>query len=245
MAYLSCENLNIGYDGISVAEGLSFQISAGECLVVLGENGAGKSTLVRTILHLIPALSGELAIGDGLGKNEIGYLPQTSGFQKDFPASVEEIVLSGTLSKHPFLPVYGKEQRKSARDNMILMNVYEMRKKSFRTLSGGQKQRVLLARALCATERLLLLDEPVSGLDPKVTAEFYQMTRKLVDRGVAVIMVSHDLHSALEIATHVLHIGSRKQLFYGTREAYLASDLRKFFEQDLSEKLSEGEGGTV
>ncbi|MBO4389248.1 MAG: metal ABC transporter ATP-binding protein [Lachnospiraceae bacterium] len=231
MAYLTCKDLNIGYEGTPVAEGLSFSVSAGECLVVLGENGAGKSTLVRTLLRLIRPLSGEMLTGDDLGKNEIGYLPQQTEFQRDFPASVEEIVLSGTLPKHPFSPFYGKEQRQTAKANMMLMNVYDMRKKSFRNLSGGQKQRVLLARALCATERLLLLDEPVSGLDPKVTAEFYQLTSDLVKNGIAVIMVSHDLHSALEIATHVLHIGSRKQLFYGTREEYLASGLGKTFEE--------------
>lgn len=228
MAYINCEDLTLGYDGIPVAEHIHFEVNKGDYLCVVGENGAGKSTLIKTLLHLMSPLSGELVTGDGLMPYEIGYLPQQTVVQRDFPASVGEIVLSGTLSKCGNRPFYSTEEKELARKNMEKMNVYDLRKKCYRNLSGGQQQRVLLARALCATTKLLLLDEPVTGLDPKVTMEFYEMIKDLNKEGITVIMVSHDISATVAYASHILHI-DKENSFFGTKEEYLKSDKGKLF----------------
>ena len=228
MAYISCENLTLGYEGKAVTKQLSFEVNEGDYLCIVGENGAGKSTLMKTLLHLMPPLEGELQYGDGLMPYEIGYLPQQTVVQKDFPASVWEIVLSGNLAKCGARPFYGKEEKQTAKENMERMSIWDLRKKCYRNLSGGQQQRVLLARALCATTKLLLLDEPVSGLDPKVTAEFYSLIKELNQSGITIIMVSHDIQAATSYASHILHVG-KKQMFFGKTEDYMASDAWKVF----------------
>ena len=220
MAQLTCRELSVGYDGKAVVQHLNFEVFAGDCLCIVGENGSGKSTLMKTLLGLQPPVGGRIVTGDGLRKNEIGYLPQQTAAQKDFPASVREIVLSGCQGRCGSRPFYNKEEKKLAADAMEKMQVAPLAKRCYRTLSGGQQQRVLLARALCATRKMLLLDEPVSGLDPKVTAELYALIQKLNDEdGITVVMISHDLSAALQYASHILHIGDR--VFFGTKAAYL------------------------
>lgn len=219
MAYIKCENLTLGYDGVPVTEAVSFEVGKGDYLCIIGENGAGKSTLVKTLLNLIKPLSGSIRMGDGLKQEEIGYLPQQNSMQKDFPAAVAEIVLSGTLNTVGFRPFYGKAQKALADDCMKKLGVYQYKNKSFRRLSGGQQQRVLLARALCAADKLILMDEPVAGLDPKVTVEFYDMIQELNQNGITIIMVTHDIAAAEEYASHILHLG-REELFFGTIEEY-------------------------
>ena len=220
MAQLTCQNLCVGYDGKSVLQDLSFQVFAGDYLCIVGENGSGKSTLMKTILGLQMPVSGRILMGDGLRKNEIGYLPQQTVVQKDFPASVREIVLSGCQGRCGSRPFYNREEKKMAADAMEKMQIAPLAKRCYRTLSGGQQQRVLLSRALCATRKMLLLDEPVSGLDPKVTAEMYALIQKLnYEDGITVVMISHDLNAALQYASHILHIGDR--VFFGTKAAYL------------------------
>ena len=220
MAQLTCQKLCVVYDGKFVLQDLSFQVFAGDYLCIVGENGSGKSTLMKTILGLQPPISGRILTGDGLRKNEIGYLPQQTVVQKDFPASVREIVLSGCQGRCGSRPFYNREEKKLAADAMEKMQVAPLAKRCYRTLSGGQQQRVLLARALCATQKMLLLDEPVSGLDPKVTAEMYALIQKLnYEDGITVVMISHDLNAALQYASHILHIGDT--VFFGTKAAYL------------------------
>ena len=220
MAQLTCQNLCVGYDGKPVLQDLSFQVFAGDHLCVVGENGSGKSTLMKTILGLQPPISGRILTGDGLRKNEIGYLPQQTIVQKDFPASVREIVLSGCQGRCGSRPFYNKEEKQLALDAMDKMQITQLAKRCYRELSGGQQQRVLLARALCATQKMLLLDEPVSGLDPKVTAEMYALIEKLnCEDGITVIMISHDIAAAVQYASHILHIGDT--VFFGTKDAYL------------------------
>ena len=220
MAQLTCQNLCVGYDGKPVLQDLSFQVFAGDYLCVVGENGSGKSTLMKTILGLQPPISGRILTGDGLRKNEIGYLPQQTMVQKDFPASVREIVLSGCQGRSGSRPFYNKEEKQLALDAMDKMQITQLAKRCYRELSGGQQQRVLLARALCATQKMLLLDEPVSGLDPKVTAEMYALIEKLnCEDGITVIMISHDIAAAVQYASHILHIGDT--VFFGTKDAYL------------------------
>ena len=220
MAQLTCQRLCVGYDGKSVLQDLSFQVFAGDYLCIVGENGSGKSTLMKTILGLQTPISGRILTGDGLRKNEIGYLPQQTVVQKDFPAAVREIVLSGCQGRCGSRPFYNKEEKKLAADAMGKMQIAPLAKRCYRTLSGGQQQRVLLARALCATQKMLLLDEPVSGLDPKVTAEMYALIQKLnYEDGITVVMISHDLNAALQYASHILHIGDA--VFFGTKAAYL------------------------
>ena len=229
MAYMSCKNLVLGYDGRAVTRDLTFEVNKGDYLCIVGENGAGKSTLIKTLLGLMEPLEGSITTDEGLKTYEIGYLPQQTVVQRDFPASVWEIVLSGTLAKCGRRPFYSRQEKKDAEKKKKKMSIWELRKKCYRNLSGGQQQRVLLARALCATTKLLLLDEPVSGLDPKVTTEFYQLVEGLNKEGITIIMVSHDIHAAVQYANYILHI-NQKQFFFGEKEAYLKSEEWKLFQ---------------
>lgn len=229
MAQLTCQNLTVGYDGRAVLQGLNFEVNAGNYLCIVGENGSGKSTLMKTILGLQAPISGRILTGDGLRKNEIGYLPQQTQAQKDFPASVREIVLSGCQGRCGRRPFYSKEEKRLAEENIGKMGIGSLTKRCYRELSGGQQQRVLLARALCATRKMLLLDEPVSGLDPRVTAEMYELIERLNrEEGITVIMISHDISAALRYASHILHIGD--SVFFGTKADYLQSPQGKVFD---------------
>ncbi|MEA4921020.1 MAG: ABC transporter ATP-binding protein [Clostridiaceae bacterium] len=229
MALLTAQNVALGYDGNIIAENLTFSVNSGDYLCIVGENGSGKSTLIKAILGLKPPISGSVCIGDGLKPNEIGYLPQQTEVQKDFPASVREVVLSGCLNRCGLRPFYNKEEKRLAEDNMKRLGIEDLSRHSYRELSGGQQQRVLLARALCATRSMLLLDEPVTGLDPMVSAGMYSLIHDLNhDDGLTVIMVSHDIRSAVKYASHILHL-SREPLFFGTTEDYLKSGVGKIF----------------
>ena len=213
MAQLKCENLKLGYNSKVVAENISFEVNKGDYLCIVGENGSGKSTLMKTLLHLIKPLSGTIETGDGVLADEIGYLPQQTEVQRDFPASVKEIVLSGCQSRCGRRPFYNKAEKQLALDAIDKMGISNLAKKCYRELSGGQQQRTLLARAFCATQKMLLLDEPVTGLDPIATEEMYSLIKNLNDNGITIIMISHDVDAALKYATHVLHIG--KEVFFG------------------------------
>ena len=226
MSYIKCKDLSVGYDGNIVSQGINFNLEAGNYLCIVGENGAGKSTLMKTLLGLIPKLSGEIEYGEDLSKSDIGYLPQQTLLQKDFPASVREIVLSGHIGKGSLH--YSRIQKQIARESMEYMSISNLANKCYMDLSGGQKQRVLLARALCATSKLILLDEPVTGLDPKVTTDFYNLVKKLNDDGISIIMVSHDIDSSIKYASHILHI-AEKQLFFGETKDYIDSQAYKIF----------------
>jgi zinc transport system ATP-binding protein len=234
-AQMVCKNASLGYEGDIVAKDLNFTISKGDYLCILGENGSGKSTLIKAILGLKPQVSGEIEWCGDVRKNEIGYLPQQTVIQKDFPASVREIVLSGSLAKCGLRPFYNRKEKELADTTMKQLEIDKLGKRCYRELSGGQQQRVLLARALCATRKMLLLDEPVTGLDPKAQNELYELIAKLNREGITIIMVSHDVASAVKYATHILHIGGRKQLFFGKTEDYLKSGAGKLFIE--SEKI--------
>lgn len=235
MSYITCKDLVLGYDGRVVSKGINFEVNAGDYLCIVGENGAGKSTLMKTILKLNNPMEGKVLYGDGLTRKELGYLPQQTVVQKDFPASVYEIVLSGNLSRIGWRPFYGAKEKARAKDAMTKLDVWELRDRCYRNLSGGQQQRVLLSRALVATEKLLLLDEPVSGLDPKVTMEMYSIIQNLNQEGLTVIMISHDISMAVRYASHILHLG-RKQLFFGKREDYLESEAWEMFGKVVEEE---------
>lgn len=231
MALLTGIDLSLGYDKHEIVSRLNFSVNAGDYLCILGENGSGKSTLMKTVLGLQPLLSGEIVMGDGLKQNEIGYLPQQTIVQKDFPASVLEIVLSGCNNQMGFRPFYTKKEKQTAMENIEKMGLLPLINRCYRELSGGQQQRVLLARALCATRKLILLDEPVSGLDPKVTEEMYRLISKInKDNGITVIMISHDVAAALQYADHILHIGNK--IFFGTKQEYLQNGLSHRFTKD-------------
>lgn len=229
MTQLTCQNLSVGYDGKAVLRDLNFTVRAGDYLCIVGENGSGKSTLMKTILGLLPPVGGSLAAGHGLRKNTIGYLPQQTDVQKDFPASVREIVLSGCQARCGLRPFYRRAEKQLAADAMEKMHITPLAKRCYRELSGGQQQRVLLARALCAADRLLILDEPVTGLDPAATQDLYKTLRYLNEKEkMAVIMVTHDMRGALREARTILHIG-RDGWFFGTVAEYLASPAGKRF----------------
>lgn len=229
MALITCRDVSLGYDGKTVIEGLNFTVNSGDYLCIVGENGSGKSTLMKALLRLKAPLSGEISMGEGLKQTDIGYLPQQTVVQKDFPASVYEIVLSGCQRLLGMRPFFGRRERAMATSCMQKMGIENLSGKCYRELSGGQQQRVLLARALCATQKVLLLDEPVTGLDPKVTAEMYALIERLNrEEGITVIMVSHDIATAVKYASHILHVGN-SPLFFGTKEEYLRSDVGKSF----------------
>ncbi len=237
MAQLICNDVTLGYEGKVITEHLNFQVNAGDYLCIVGENGAGKSTLIKALLGLKAPMSGKISTGEGLKSTEIGYLPQQTLVQKDFPASVKEIVLSGLLNKCGLRPFYSKEQKEFAKKQMERMNISDLSKRCYRELSGGQQQRVLLARALCAAGKMLLLDEPVAGLDPKVTKEMYELINKLNrEDGITVIMVSHDIAAAVKYASHILHI-SHTPLFFGTKEDYIKTDIGRSFTESTGGEL--------
>ena len=239
MSQLICENVTLGYEGKVVTENLNFTVNQGDYLCIVGENGSGKSTLIKALLQLKTPLQGIVSTGDGLNENEIGYLPQQTIVQKDFPASVKEIVLSGCLNRCGIRPFFNKEERSFATENMEKLGITNLANRCYRELSGGQQQRVLLARALCATRKMLLLDEPVAGLDPKVTQEMYDLIASLNrDDGITIIMVSHDICAAIKYATHVLHVGY-KPLFFGTKEDYVKSDIGKAFTNMIGDQKYE------
>ncbi len=228
MPILSCKNVTIAYDRHVAVENVSFSMEEGEYLCIAGENGSGKSTLLKGILGLLPVKSGEIAFS-GVQQKEIGYLPQQTVIQKDFPASVDEVVLSGCLGRMGIRPFYSKKEGDIALENMRNLGIDTLMKKSYRDLSGGQQQRVLLARALCATGKLLLLDEPAAGLDPLVTAELYQLIGHLHQKhGITVIMVTHDVQNAVQSADLLLHMDTTAR-FFGPAEEYAKSEIGKRF----------------
>lgn len=209
MYQLRCKDLCVGYETRPVLKNLNLDICAGEYLCIVGENGSGKSTFMKTVLGLIPPVAGSISYGDGLKKNEIGYLPQQTVIQKDFPASVKEVVLSGCLGRSSGGFFYGREEKQRASQAMEKMQISDLAKRCYRELSGGQQQRVLLARALCATRKMLFLDEPVSGLDPETTREMYRLIEKLNrEEQITVIMISHDIEAAQTYASHILDMKS-------------------------------------
>lgn len=219
MAQLTCRGLTLGYDGKVVAEGIDFSVNKGDYLFILGENGSGKSTLAKAILHLNKPLAGQILFGDGLKRNQIGYLPQQTPAQRDFPAAVKEIVLSGGLNRGGLFPFYSKAEQARAKELMKKLDILPLAEQCYRELSGGQQQRVLLARALMATGSLLLLDEPAAGLDPNATAELYALIHRINQEGITVLMISHDLEAAKKYAGAVLHVGKETE-FFPSFEAY-------------------------
>lgn len=228
MSLIRCENISLSYENNTVLTDLSFEVNSGDYLCIVGENGSGKSTLVKALLSLKGVSGGTITFGDGLKQKEIGYLPQQTSAQKDFPANVCEVVLSGCLNSHNLKPFYSKADKARAQQNLEKLGIAEYKYRSYSELSGGQQQRVLLARALCATTKLILLDEPVSGLDPMVTHEMYQLFKQINDEGITIIMVSHDIESAIKYSSHILHLHN-KPLFFGKTEDYAGSSIGKQF----------------
>ncbi len=224
MSLIACKDLCLAYDGKIAVEDLTFTVESGDYLCIVGENGSGKSTLIKALLGLKKPRSGSIVYGDGLRRTELGYLPQQTPAQKDFPASVWEVVLSGCRAA----PFYPAAEKKRAAQNLEKLGLTELKNACYRELSGGQQQRVLLARALCATRKLLLLDEPVTGLDPVISAELYRIIQGLNDEGVTIIMVSHDVDCAIERARTILHL-RRVPLFFGPAESYAASEIGRSF----------------
>lgn len=229
MPILTAKDLSLGYESVIVAKDINFTVNEGDYLCIVGENGSGKSTLMKTLLGLNEPAKGQILVEDGFTKKDIGYLPQQTQVQKDFPASVWEIVLSGCQGSMGNRFFYSQREKEMAERNLEQMGILELKKRSYRELSGGQQQRVLLARALCATKKILLMDEPVSGLDPKATAEMYELVKKLNDCGTTIIMISHDIEPVLSYASHILHMGDK--IFFGTTREYLDSEFGRVFMQ--------------
>ncbi len=226
---LKCNNLTLKYENTVVVQDLTFSVHKGDYLCIVGENGSGKSTLLKSLIGLKNYNTGNIVLDEGLKKNEIGYLPQQSTINRDFPASVMEVVLSGFLNTLGFRPFYTVQMKKEAKENLRRLDMADDMQKCFKDLSGGQQQRVLLARALCATSELLILDEPITGLDPIASGELYALIRRLnQEDNVTIIMVSHDIHSAIHNATHILHLMT-DSYFFGTTAEYLKSDAGRLF----------------
>ena len=216
---IQCKNLTLQYDRHIAVQNVSFSVEPGDFLCIVGENGSGKSTLLKGLLGLLPPHDGQISYAPSLSRTAIGYVPQQSTVQRDFPATVWEIVLSGCLARRGKRPFFSAAEKKRAHASLDRLGIADLCRQSYRALSGGQQQRVLLARALCAADQLFCLDEPATGLDPKATASLYQLLHSLCGQGMAIVMVSHDLDSALCYAKHILHMDTHS-LFYGTADAY-------------------------
>lgn len=235
MMDLVCKDLSFSYDGSVVLNNVSFHVEKGDYLCIIGENGAGKSTLMKGLLGLKKQDTGTITYREGTEKTKIGYLPQQNKLQNNFPASCFEVVLTGCLGKKKRSMFYTKEEKEEAKKKMDLLGVLEFKDKRFGTLSGGQKQRVLLARALLATGDMLLLDEPVTGLDPRIAKELYDLIDTLnQENGITIIMISHDVHGALKRCSHVLQLGNH-HFYFGKVEDYKESKERLLFEGELYE----------
>ncbi len=227
MSLIEIKNLSLSYENITVIEDLSFKVESGDYLCIVGENGSGKSTLVKSLLSLKKPMSGSIELGDGLKQKEVGYLSQQTGAQRDFPASVSEVVMSGCLNSRGIIPFYSKKDYQSAMMNMKRLGIEHLAKRSYRELSGGQQQRVLLARALCATKKLLLLDEPITGLDPMAAADLYELISEINKSGVTIVMVTHDISAALKYAKNILCM-REKDWYYGSVKEFLNSSASDF-----------------
>ena len=229
MQQITVRDLSLAYEGKCVFENLNFTVSSGQYLCIVGANGSGKSTLVKALLGLKAPSAGSIEFAEKLREGGVGYLPQQTPVQRDFPASVREIVLSGCLNRHTFRPFYSAADRALAQEKMEKLGILTLAEHSYRDLSGGMQQRVLLARALCATRAMLLLDEPTAGLDPNATHEMYELIASLNrEQGVTVIMVTHDFPAAVKYASHILHIG-HDPVFFGSTAEYLKSDAVRCF----------------
>ena len=222
MPLITCENVSLGYDGLTVAKDINFSVNRGDYLSIIGRNGSGKSTLLKALLRIKPPERGKVIYDEGLKQSDIGYLAQQTPVQNDFPASVFEVVLSGCVKKRGRLPFYPAAEKKKAHDKMELLGIDNIKNKCFRELSGGQQQRALLARAMCAAEKILFLDEPVTGLDPVVTTELFNIINEMHKNGMTIVMVSHDVHCAVKYSGRILHMNGGV-LFDGTAEEYKRS----------------------
>ncbi len=219
MFLIKCENLAAGYEGKKVIDNLNFKVEPGQYVCIIGENGAGKSTLIKCVLGLHKPSQGKILFGEGLKQNQIGYIPQKSSAQNDFPGTVMEVVLSGCLNNHGRIAIYNKQDKLKAISNMERLGISDLKNKCFRELSGGQQQRTLMARALCATKKILFLDEPMAGLDPEASESLYMLLESLNKEGLTILMVSHDLDGVYQNASHILDLTKRK-FFWGTVEEY-------------------------
>ncbi len=231
MAQLRCENISVGYeDGIVVSD-VSFELNRGDYVCIVGENGAGKSSLLKGILGLAKIQGGKLEYGDGMSRADVGYLPQQRDYQKNFPATVKEVVMSGFLNKMGLRPYYNRVEKAKAMEILSDFGMADYVRASFGSLSGGQKQRVLLARAMCATDKLLLLDEPTTGLDPVATEELYELLKRLNrEKKTTILMVSHDLNKAVSDAGLILHVNKRSGCgYFGPADKYLDSEAARHF----------------
>lgn len=226
---IKCSNISVSYDGIDVLKNITFNVYNNDYLCIVGENGSGKSTLIKCLLGIKKADSGDIIMNDGLKPTDIGYLPQQTIMQKGFPATVEEVVISGCLNSRGYRPFYSKKEKNTAMQNMERLGIKDLQKRCYRDLSGGQQQRVLLARALCSAQKLILLDEPVTGLDPLAIIEMYSLIKELNQKdGISIIMVSHDIQNLLQHTKHVLHL-TDNGAFYGTANEYLSSEIGNKF----------------
>lgn len=231
-----CEHMDLGYEDQDAVIDVSMEIDPGDYLCIVGENGSGKSTLMKGLLGLLKPTGGKLMMDEELKRTGIGYLPQQTVAQRDFPATVYEVVRSGCLSRRGIRPFYTRKENQLALECMEKLNILPLKEHCYRALSGGQQQRVLIARALCATSKLLVLDEPVTGLDPAAIQELYQILQRLNrEDGVTILMVSHDIRNVVGQADKILHLGQRV-LFYGSTEAYKRSEIGRRF-------LGSGEDG--
>lgn len=211
------KNLSCGYNKDLIIKNLNMKMEDGDFICVVGPNGAGKTTLIKTILGLIKPLKGEVIYHD-LKPSFIGYMPQESKIDSRFPASNMEVVLSGTLNKVKHF--YSKEDRERALNNFKLLGISKLKDKSFKDLSGGERQKVLLARSLSATSKLLILDEPSNNLDSKSKKELYKLIEDLNQKGLSIMMITHDLDHGNLIGNKILSL-REDDTFFGSVESFV------------------------
>jgi len=231
---LEGKDLTVGYNKQIIASNINFTINDGDILCIIGENGAGKTTLLKTVLNIIKPISGEIIYAPELKDKRFGYLPQISDIQNDFPATNDEVVISGRINSSRFKFFFNKKDKEIAEKNMEILGISELKNKSFNSLSGGQRQRVLIARAMCATDKIIFLDEPLTGLDPKITKEFYEIVEELHNKGVTIVMISHEMRESIDIATHILVVG--KENIFFNKEEFLKSEYSNTYKENKEGK---------
>lgn len=205
----------IGYKTMFALKNISFDVNSGEYICIIGDNGAGKTTLIKSLLSLNDISSGKIEIN--CKRNEISYLPQNSSIPLDFPATVEEIVLTGTQDDKIKAFFYGVNQKKMANSAMEKARITNLAKRRFGELSGGQQQRVLFARAIAKNPKVLILDEPCTGLDSSTCKDFYKLLDDVnsIER-VTIIMVLHDLSAVKKYASKIIALNDNKLAFCGS-----------------------------
>ncbi|MCY1145479.1 metal ABC transporter ATP-binding protein [Actinoplanes sp. Pm04-4] len=232
MAALRYAGVSVGYDRTPVLTHVDLELRAGQRLILVGPNGAGKSTLIKSVLGLVPVLAGEATVlgeSPAAARGRAGYVPQIDTLDADFPVSVRQVVMMGRYRRIGWWRPARPADRRAVAEALELVGLADRAGHRFGTLSGGQRQRVLLARAIAAEPRLLLLDEPFNGVDAVSQEAIVRVLRELSAAGTALVLSTHDLTVARELADLVCLVNGRQWAVGTPGETLTAGKLRSAY----------------